>query len=309
MQKRGSAKNAILYVYEILRRYSDAGHPLTRGQIAQRLEAEYGVVCDRKTVSRNVTALREAGVDIDDRTERGRGCFLREPLLRDEDIELLTDSLMAYAHVARPRAQQLAKRLSGLGTVYLHSAPECVRRAEENAPQEVTLKLRLARLAILGGRQISFRPGRKAETPVCFQPLALVPHNGRYYLAGHLTEGRYAEFAAEEIEEMRILPAAGFRKNSRTAEPAEEKTIAACIRMTPMCLDRAAERFGASLTLLGHEGGQALARIEAPLAELCRWILSEGGEAQAEGPLKLREMVRIAAQKLTKCHINQNSRS
>lgn len=76
-----------------------------------------------------------------------------------------------------------------------------------------------------------------------------------------------------------------------------------------MCLDRAAERFGASLTLLGHEGGQALARIEAPLAELCRWILSEGGEAQAEGPLKLREMVRIAAQKLTKCHINQNSRS
>ncbi len=50
MDNTGSKKVLILYIYEILKRYSDVNHPLTQNEIASLVRDVYGMSCDRKTI-------------------------------------------------------------------------------------------------------------------------------------------------------------------------------------------------------------------------------------------------------------------
>ena len=76
MDNKGSKKVLILYIYEILKRYSDANHKLSQSRIAELVQKEYGMTCDRKTVGRNINALIDAGIDIETYDENNVGYYL-----------------------------------------------------------------------------------------------------------------------------------------------------------------------------------------------------------------------------------------
>lgn len=46
-------KLALIRIWQILKEYSDCDHPLTQDDIARHLESDYGVVIERKAISRN----------------------------------------------------------------------------------------------------------------------------------------------------------------------------------------------------------------------------------------------------------------
>lgn len=58
-------KLALIRIWQILKDYSDYDHPLTQEDIAVKLENEYGIAIERKAISRNISLLKEAGVDIE----------------------------------------------------------------------------------------------------------------------------------------------------------------------------------------------------------------------------------------------------
>ena len=73
-------KLALIRILEILKNYSDDKHPLTQEEISGFLEREYGVVIERKAISRNLSLLKEAGYEI----ESGRsGSYLKEREFED----------------------------------------------------------------------------------------------------------------------------------------------------------------------------------------------------------------------------------
>ena len=47
-------KIIILYILQILQKYTDAYHPMTQQQIAERLRSDYGLEVNRSTVKRNI---------------------------------------------------------------------------------------------------------------------------------------------------------------------------------------------------------------------------------------------------------------
>ena len=57
-------KIIILYILQILRRYTDADHTMTQQQIIDRLRADYGLEVNRSTVRRNLEDLIDAGIDV-----------------------------------------------------------------------------------------------------------------------------------------------------------------------------------------------------------------------------------------------------
>ena len=57
-------KLALVRIWQILLTYSDYDHPLKQEDIAEILEREYGIVLERKAIGKNISLLREAGVDI-----------------------------------------------------------------------------------------------------------------------------------------------------------------------------------------------------------------------------------------------------
>ena len=65
-------KLALIRIWQILKEYSDYDHPLTQDDIARHLESDYGIVIERKAISRNISLLKEAGVEI----ESNSSCLL-----------------------------------------------------------------------------------------------------------------------------------------------------------------------------------------------------------------------------------------
>ena len=47
-------KLALIRIWQILKEYSDCDHPMTQEDIAAKLENEYGIVIERKAISRNI---------------------------------------------------------------------------------------------------------------------------------------------------------------------------------------------------------------------------------------------------------------
>ena len=50
-----------MYIYDILRRNTDAEHPMTQREIQKRLESEYDMTVDRKAVKANLEDLINDG--------------------------------------------------------------------------------------------------------------------------------------------------------------------------------------------------------------------------------------------------------
>ena len=90
-------KLALLRILQILERYSDSEHPLTQEEILKLLDEDYGIVIERKAVGRNISLLKEAGIDIE--SERN-GSYLASRTFDDTEIQLLIDSVLASKHLA-----------------------------------------------------------------------------------------------------------------------------------------------------------------------------------------------------------------
>ena len=60
-------KLALIRIWQILKENSDYDHPMTQEDIATKLENEYGIVVERKAISRNISLLKESGVEIESR--------------------------------------------------------------------------------------------------------------------------------------------------------------------------------------------------------------------------------------------------
>ena len=52
-------KLALIRIWQILKEYSDCDHPLTQDDIARHLESAYGIVIERKAISRNISLLKQ----------------------------------------------------------------------------------------------------------------------------------------------------------------------------------------------------------------------------------------------------------
>ena len=83
-------KLAIIRILQILKTHSDYDHPLLQEDIADKLEAEYGIVLERKAISRNISLLREAGYAIE---HIRAGFYLEERELEDAELRLLIDGV------------------------------------------------------------------------------------------------------------------------------------------------------------------------------------------------------------------------
>lgn len=80
----------ILYVLNILKKYSNSDHPLSSNKIKNLIKEEYNVDIDSRTVRRNINLLIEKfNYDIEKFEENKKGYFLRyDPEVEFEDGEL-----------------------------------------------------------------------------------------------------------------------------------------------------------------------------------------------------------------------------
>ncbi len=206
-------KIIILYILQILRRYTDAEHTMTQQQIAEKLRTLYGLDVNRATVRRNVADLIDAGYDIQytevsrTHTDRKTGEKEENTICTDlyfeheftePELHMLIDGLLFSRSVPYRQRKQLIDKLGSLSSAWFSQRMKHVRCMSADSPQNPELFHTIDVLdeAITAGKQIritynhygtdmKLHPGLNPDGSIRRQtlnPYQMVASEGRYYL-------------------------------------------------------------------------------------------------------------------------------
>lgn len=115
-------KMSIMRIVQVLIRESDREHPLTQQEILDYMEEKYGMTVSRKSVGRNLSRLKEAGLPVMcrevSRVVNGKESSLSldwywDHELSREDLTVLID-LLYFSHLPYQQVRQLSERLKKL---------------------------------------------------------------------------------------------------------------------------------------------------------------------------------------------------
>ena len=141
-----SKKLLVLYILDILQKYTDEEHRLSQKEILEILRKEYEMIVDRKTVRRNLLNLMEYDCEIECRevlrkkTDRSDSSYLGEceeeeaiwtdfylkHKFTDEELRLLIDSVLFSRHIPYRQVKDLVEKLESLSNVYFKSQSQYI---------------------------------------------------------------------------------------------------------------------------------------------------------------------------------------
>lgn len=148
-------KLVILYILDILQKYTDEKHRLSQKEIQDILKREYEMTVDRKAVKRNLLNLIEYESNIEYRevsrkdifrkkdsvSYKGTSDFADKEISEDdllwtdfylkqkftnEELRLLIDSLLFSKHIPYSQAKELIKKLESLSNIYFKSCSQYI---------------------------------------------------------------------------------------------------------------------------------------------------------------------------------------
>lgn len=108
-------KIKLLKLMELLRLDTDEQHPMTTNQICARLDA-IGIICDRRTLSRDIALLNEQGYEIMDTTVgHEKGYYVEDRSFSIPELKILMDAVQAASFITEKKTAELLEKIANLG--------------------------------------------------------------------------------------------------------------------------------------------------------------------------------------------------
>ena len=212
-------KLALLRIWQILKDNSDYDHPLTQEEIGAYLEKDYGIEIERKAISRNLSLLKEAGIDIESNRE---GSYLESRGFEDSELHMLIDGVLSSRYITARHSKDLIDRLCGMSNKYFKSSVKHIYSVNDWSKtdnQALFLNIELISTAIEEGRQIHYDynkygiDGKLHKTSQQYvSPYQMILSNQRYYLMaysdywGNMVSHRLDHITNLEITDLKAVP-------------------------------------------------------------------------------------------------------
>ncbi len=185
-------KLALIRIWQILKDYSDFDHPLTQEDIAVKLQNEYGIILERKAISRNISLLKEAGIDIE---SRRAGSYLECRDFEDSELHMLIDGVLSSKYITAKHSKDIINRLCGLSNKYFRSNVKHIHSVNDwykTDNQALFYNIELIDTAIEEGKQVHYDYNKYGTDKKLHKsshqyvtPYLMVLHNQRYYLMAY----------------------------------------------------------------------------------------------------------------------------
>lgn len=185
-------KLALLRILQILEKYSDESHPLMQEDIGRLLEKDYGIIIERKAIGRNLSLLKEAGIEI----ESGRqGSWIVSRKFEDSELKMLIDGVLSSKHITERHSKELIEKLCELSNIYFRSHVKNVYSVGDWSKTDncaLFYNIEIIDEAIEKKRQIRFDYNRYSTDKKLHKsashtvsPYQLILKNQRYYLMAY----------------------------------------------------------------------------------------------------------------------------
>lgn len=333
MEARVGGKLKILYIVDILSKYSDEEHPINAGEICRYL-AEYGIKAERKAIYDDIDNLMFYGYDIiKTRTPRA-GFFMASREFELPELYLLTDAVQSADFITPKKTRELVAKLEAMmskeqarareNSIYIDYSHKCdneeiylsidALRVAISEGKKVTLKYRTRQID--EKRQITFK-----EKLFTVSPYALIWVDDHYYLVGN--NEKYDNLMHMRIDRMKTVTVLDepYRHFSRVCSYKERFDIADYVSKTfnmyggelenieLSCnygiLEQVIDRFGADIHIIGVEDGRFSFRTKGLVSQgLVGWIMQFCGDIEVVNPPSLRKMICENIEVLSKTYKN-----
>lgn len=112
------AKLRPFYVAKMLFEETDEDHYLTIAQIIDRLEKQYDITSTRGTISDDIKALQEFGIDIEVENSVQNRYYLVGRSFELPELKVLIDATESSRFITKEKSTELVKKLSALTSTY-----------------------------------------------------------------------------------------------------------------------------------------------------------------------------------------------
>ncbi|MBR4801079.1 MAG: WYL domain-containing protein [Clostridia bacterium] len=324
-------KTLIMRIYQILEDYSDENHPLKQQDIIDKLDADYGIECERKAVGRNLSYLQEMGLDIE---ICGRGAYLASRRFENSELRLLIDSVLGSRHVGAQYSKQLINKLAALGGKNFEGHVKHVYSIADwgkTAGKELFLNIELIDEAIEKGKKISFdylkvgldkeyhkSSSRKAS------PYQLVLHNQRYYLV--LLDEKYQNVSylrVDKMSKMKILKedatplreVEGYKNglnysrfSSGLPYMFNDEQVTVKLKCKNFMTDELGDWFGDGYTISPLDKNHFVATVTASKQAMLYWALQYNVNVEILSPEFMRDEIKSKIADMSNMYSNQRKR-
>lgn len=208
MAETKGKKALSLCILRVLEQHAGKANPLSTRHIIEYLQADHGMIAERKAVGRNLLLLQEMGFPLSTYQENGKGYYLKTDT-GNVPHEHNPAALDAYLRAPRSaRTEREIQRLQDPVPVYVSEAEA------GKQPEAVFETLDLLKEAIEKKVQISFlyavvqADGKKVpqrETPFTVSPYALFLAEGYYYVIVSMSGyGRLLHYRCDLMEQVAL---------------------------------------------------------------------------------------------------------
>lgn len=335
------SKVSIVRIVQVLLRESDKDHPLTQQEIMNLMEKKYGMTVNRKSIGRNLSRLREAGLPVKcrevPRMVRGKETSLSldwywDHVLSADDLKCLID-LLYFSHLPAQQIKQLAEKLKKLQISTFEDGKGCVRNIPspgktvdwDGAVSVISEALReKKRIRFFydhyeadGKKHHNYTPSGEDKV-YDVSPYQLIASDGRYYMLGN-QEGseRISSFDLEMMADLEILDAPARLQKELESQAKEEKLSEFLMAYQGVhggsletCTFEADRRlmsdilldFGKAAHVVSASQDKVMVEVVVQPEALKAWTLKKAPAAKILSPAYLVKEVREALQDLARLY-------
>lgn len=305
-------KLKLLHLVRILEKETDPFQGLTMPQIIERLEAE-GIAAERKSIYRDLEALRDAGMEIQMLPTRPVQYALFRSDLRIDDVMMLVDVVQSSRFITERKSNQLVKSLKGLVSsreqklldkrVHVHgrvkSKSESVFHSVDLIHEALQRKKKIEFLYFSYGTDLK-RSARHEGKLYELTPAKVVYADNNYYLAAYNDDER--RIKTYRIDRMELLQVSDSPA-TRCAEIAnyEYEDFAyqsfgmfhgepACVtlRTKAFMMDTIVDRFGRDVEIVSATDRYADVRVNVRVSpQFFGWIAGLNGGVIIKAPRRV----------------------
>ena len=327
----GKTKEKLLFILERLRK-TDEQHPVNTNELIAYL-AEKGVTAERKSVARDVAALRDAGYSIILCDEYKRGYYMTDQLFEDYELKIIADAVSGAKFITYEDSSSIVDKLCELAS----PTGEEIIKNHTFIDEKIKSKNKKVRYnidkvinAIKNGKRITFqyfefaadgkmqlkRDGHIYE----ISPYYLCWDNDSYFLIGnskshdHLIHFHVEMMTNVEVTKIPIRPESEIEELRGSFSIGEylRRSVnmygGESIKITLECSDKIAknvrEEFGEDIITKPIGENRFVTDVRAAEGEgLIRWIMQFSAEdIRVISPESICETIRNRAKKLYKIY-------
>ena len=307
-------KLKLLYLMRILQSETDPGRGLSMPQIIERL-SEFGVSAERKSLYRDIDALREIGFNVQTLPTRPVQYVLVRSELTLDDVMMLVDIVQSSRFITERKSNQLVKSLKNLVSERerkLLNQRVHVEGRVKSLSESVFHSVDTIHEALQNKRQIEFlyfsygtklkRNARHSGKRYRLTPVKVVYANDNYYLAAYDgDDGTIKTYRIDRMELLQVSEHPAVRNQVIANYDYEDfahqsfgmfhgDAASVTLHVEAPLMDVIVDRFGHDVEVLTSSDEYADIRVAVRVSPLFfGWVAGLNGSVTIQSPKSVRE--------------------